>query len=374
MKKTYIFLIFMVTIFFIVSCIRFGKSNPLKSVRFEGIPISKISINNKPMENIRAILDGSEILVLYDTTDTKTKEKETVEISFHNQDGTRYINDKGSYGRINSFYNSRPLSNDEISKLTDEQQRKLIFTVFEENRKDVYYNMVYIKGGTFNMGSRKTLDEIPVHRITVNDFYMDKYEVTVIEYLKFCHATKRRPPQQPRWNKDTHPIINVSWRDANAYAKWSGKRLPTEAEWEYAARSGKKNNWFAWGNVKPNKKRGDNIADESVRTEYRSWNYWQGYYDGFVFTSPVGSFLPNEIGLHDMGGNVKEWCADWYDKTFYKKSPRLNPTGPSKGSRRILRGGSWNYGPGDVRLTKRYRYKNTLKLNYIGFRCVKDVE
>jgi len=75
-----------------------------------------------------------------------------------------------------------------------------------------------------------------------------------------------------------------------------------------------------------------------------------------------------------MGGNIKEWCSDWYGKNYYKKSPQLNPKGPSNGSRRVLRGGSWNYGPGDVRLTKRYRYKNSLKLNYIGFRCVKDVE
>jgi formylglycine-generating enzyme len=374
MKKIIIFLVFAITLFSIKSCIQFGRSTPLKSVRFEGIPISKISINNKPMENIRAIIDGSEILVLYDTTNAKSKEKETVEITFKNQDGYRFINEKGSYGRINSSDNSHPLSYDEVTKLSDEEQRKLIFTVFEENRKDPYYNMVYVKGGTFNMGSRKTLDEIPIHRITISDFYMDKYEVTVLDYLKFCQATNRRPTQQPRWNKDDHPVINVSWKDANAYAKWKGKRLPTEAEWEYAARSGPKNNWFAWGNVKPNRKRGDNIADEAVRTEYSSWNYWQGYYDGYVFTSPVGSFLPNELGLYDMGGNVKEWCADWYDKGFYKKSPSLDPKGPSKGSRKLLRGGSWNYGPGDVRLTKRYYYKATLKLNYIGFRCVKDVE
>ena len=186
MKKATKLLIIFIFLFCAIGCIALNKSSFLKTVRFEGIPISKISINEKPMENIRAILDGSEILVLYDTTNIVTKEKETIEIVFENQDGVRYISDNGSYGRINSYNIPRPLSLEEINSLSEAEQKNLIFTIFEENRRDVYYNMVYIKGGTFNMGSRKTLDEIPVHRVTISDFYMDKYEVTVLDFLKFC--------------------------------------------------------------------------------------------------------------------------------------------------------------------------------------------
>jgi len=370
---------FFLTLLFIISltlssCFKFGQNISLSNYRIEGISIDKVFIKEKPASNIHAIWKGSKVLVLYDTTNTKTKETSTIELAFNSMDEVYYQDEAGIQGKIISLNNDRALSEQEIESMSGEEKSKLVFIIYEKKIDNPYYNMVLVSGGTFNMGSRKSLDEIPVHRITVNDFYMDKHEVTVLEYIKFCRATKRNFPQQPFWNKDNHPVVNVSWKDAKAYAKWAGKRLPTEAEWEYAARSGNKGNWFAWGNVKPKQKRGDNIADEAVRSEYSSWNYWEGYYDGFVYTSPAGSFLPNIFGLYDMGGNVKEWCLDKYGKGYYKSSPRHNPTGPKKGSRRILRGGSWNYGPGDVRLTKRYRFKSTLKLNYIGFRCVKDVE
>ncbi len=373
--KRYIFLTFLLLTFLVISnCSRYGKGIPINNIRIEGISINKVFIEDKPAEKARAFWTGSEVNVFYDTTNTKTRETATVELRFNEEEEGYFSTSKGILGKVISISTDKSLSEEDIVALSEDERKKLIFVIYQNDRNDPYYNMVLIKGGTFNMGSRKTLDEIPIHRVTVNDFYMDKHEVTVMEFIKFCSATRRKYPPQPFWNKDNHPAVNISWKDANAYAKWLGKRLPTEAEWEYAARSGNNGHWFAWGNVKPQKKRGDNIADEAVRVEYSSWNYWEGYYDGYVFTSPVGSFLPNLFGLYDMGGNTKEWCSDWYIKNYYKKSPKHNPKGPAKGSRRILRGGSWNYGPGDIRLTKRYRFKSTLKLNYIGFRCVKDVE
>jgi len=374
MGKITSLILFIIISLNLTNCINFGSNIPLNHIRIESVSIDKIFIRNKPAKNIRAVWYGSEVLVSYDTTDAKAQKTATVDLSFTNSDGIYYKHKSGRLGKIISVNNDNVLNEQQIEELATTESPSLVFVIYDDVRDDPYYNMVFVRGGTYNMGSRKAMDEIPIHRITVNDFYIDKYEVTVDEYIRFCRATRRNFPQQPMWNKDNHPVVNVSWKDAKAYAKWAGKRLPTEAEWEYASRAGAKGNWFAWGNVKPSKKRGDNIADESVRTEYSSWNYWEGYYDGFVYTSPVGSFLPNPFGVYDMGGNVKEWCADWYGKTFYKNSPRHNPEGPNKGSRRVLRGGSWNYGPGDVRLTKRYRFKSTLKLNYIGFRCVKDVE
>lgn len=373
MKFKVCVLILIINMLIMVNCFYLGQSVPIKNIRFEGIAINNVFLKDKPAENIRAFWKESEVLVYYDTTNIITNETSTIELIFKRKDEHLYSTYSGQHGNIFS-QNNKLLSYKEISDLPESEKNNLLFIIFDTDKDSPYYNMVLIPGGTFTMGSRKTLDEIPMHRVSLNNFYIDKYEVTVEEFIKFCTATRRSYPRQPSWNKDNHPVVNVSWEDANAYAKWVGKRLPTEAEWEYAARSGEKGNWFAWGNRQPAGKTGDNIADEAVRSEYSSWNYWEGFYDGFVYTSPVGSFSPNHFGIYDMGGNVKEWCADWYDKNYYKKSPKLNPKGPEKGSRRVLRGGSWNYGPGDVRLTKRYRFKSTLKLNYIGFRCVKDVE
>ena len=175
----------------------------------------------------------------------------------------------------------------------------------------------------------------PRHEVQVDSFYLGRYVVTNAQYKKFCDKTKRKYPENPhQWdfdsnyflNKPDYPVINVNWNDATAYAKWAGGRLPTEAEWEYAATGGTITNYY-WG-------------DGSLSDYVNNWGI-KGK-DTWEYTSPVGSFPPNQFGLYDMLGNVWEWVADWYDNDYYKNSPRKNPKGPKTGHQRVSRGGAWD--------------------------------
>jgi sulfatase modifying factor 1 len=262
--------------------------------------------------------------------------------------------------------------------------------------------MLFIRGGTFQMGSKHgESDEQPVHSVTVSDFYLGKYEVTVAEFKAFVDASGYSTDAEKdggstiwtglswdkragiNWRHDAegklrpqseynHPVIHVSWNDATEYCKWlsrqSGKtyRLPTEAEWEYAAGNGSRHTKYSWGNGDPSGKNGGNVTDESKRPgDGVSWaTKFEGYNDGYWYTAPVGSYNPNDFGLHDMTGNVWEWCSDWYDSDYYKNSPSSNPTGPSSGSSRVLRGGSWADGPQSCRVA--YRGDGTPGVRYSG--------
>ena len=217
---------------------------------------------------------------------------------------------------------------------------------------------VFIEGGVFEMGTKDSgeSDERPLHQVHLNDYYIDKYEVTVAQFKKFCAATGHVMPPAPGggW-KDDLPVVRVTWDDANAYAQWAGERLPTEAEWEYAARGGRKSAGYAYS--------GSNNADDVA------WH--DGNSDGQVH--PVGQKQPNELGLYDMSGNVWEWCSDWYDSRYYAGSPELNPKGPPSGKGRVLRGGSWFDRPDNARTSNRYMNQPTSLVKYYGFRCVKDL-
>jgi len=219
--------------------------------------------------------------------------------------------------------------------------------------------MVLIPAGEFQMGSNDgSYDEKPVHTVYLDAFYMDKYEVTNAQYRKFMDATGHKAPiywNDSKYNTPDYPVVGVSWNDAKAYAEWARKRLPTEAEWERAARGGLKGKEYPWG---------DGISHDDANY------YGTGGKDKWKYTSPVGSFAPNGYGLYDMTGNVWELCADWYDKDYYSSSPPRNPRGPSSGIWRVVRGGSCSYLGSKLRCAGRGYGDPAVAYVNDGFRCV----
>ncbi len=260
--------------------------------------------------------------------------------------------------------------------------------------------MVELPGGTFRMGAMipGDPDEQPVHDVTVDPFRMDEHEVTNRQFAEFvsqtgyettarqrgwsyvfdrrqqewvrCEGADWRHPGGPDTSLDgrhDYPVVHVSWLDAAAYARWSGKQLPTEAQWEYAARAGLRDANYPWG------------RQELIDGEYQA-NYRQHGKpidaDGFAAAAPVRSFRPNRYGLYDMSGNVWEWCADWYDAGYYRGSPPENPPGPSEGQHRVQRGGSW-LSPENFRLdyhvSTRDKHLPEATYQHVGFRCIRAI-
>ncbi len=294
--------------------------------------------------------------------------------------------------------------------------------------------MVLIQGGSFSMGSEEFADAKPVHTVTVNSFWMDKHEVTNADFKKFVDATAyvtvaERPldpkdfpgvPQDKlvpgsavftppsgkvpldnplQWweykpgadwqhpegpgssikGRENEPVVHISYIDAEAYAKWAGKRLPTEAEWEYAAKGGKQNDPYYWGH-------------ELMVGKKWPANIFQGEFphhdtkeDGYNKAAKVMSFPANDFGLYDMEGNVWEWCSDFYTPDYYSSSPANNPKGPNKSFdpeepgavKRVQRGGSFMCSDQYcIRYKAGSRGKGEISSgsNNLGFRCVIDVK
>ncbi len=243
--------------------------------------------------------------------------------------------------------------------------------------------------------------ELPQHQVSLDAFYLDKYEVTNRLFQRFVQQTGYRTTAEnegsawafveakgweevkgANWQKpegsasvfqtgrEEHPVVAVSWDDAVSFCRWRGKRLPSEAEWEYAARAGTTTQYW-WGQGNPGTRRVENIADESAKHLLKV--VMSGYNDGAVRTAPVGSYETNPWGLYDISGNVAEWTADWYDGGYYSKSPAGNPKGPSSGEYRVIRGGSWIYVPVSIRSANRSWLTPTLRTDTLGFRCAQDI-
>lgn len=281
-------------------------------------------------------------------------------------------------------------------------------------------SMIWLPGGEFKMGTDDAEGfpsdgEGPVRVVRVNPFYLDATTVTNRDFTRFVDATQYQTDAErygwsfvfsafvrrsvarrvtravegvPWWwvvegadwrhpegpgssilTRQDHPVVHVSWNDAMAYAAWAGKRLPTEAEWEYAARGGLSQKRYPWG-------------DDLTPGGRHYCNIWQGQFpthntveDGYAGTAPAASFPPNGFGLYNMAGNVWEWCADWFSAVFHRQGPYDNPTGPKTGTERVIRGGSYlchaSY-CNRYRVAARSRNTPDSSTGNMGFRCAQD--
>jgi formylglycine-generating enzyme len=261
--------------------------------------------------------------------------------------------------------------------------------------------MVWVRGGEFVMGSTQlpASDCRPPHTVELAGFWADQHCVTNAQFQRFVAETQYVTTAEQvgqsqvfdtttrRWQQvagatwqhplgprshlieaENLPVVHVSWHDAMAYATWAGKRLLTEAEYEHAARGGLLDTRYAWGNGAP-------AADRPLA------NFWQGRFpqvdrrlDGFDYVSPVAQFPPNRFGLYDMAGNTWCWCSDWYDAQYYLTTPGVNPSGPSQGTERVLRGGSWLSTldhPDQLAVATRFHAPPEFTSNDVSFRCAR---
>lgn len=232
--------------------------------------------------------------------------------------------------------------------------------------------MVLIPEGDFIMGGNEgSGNERPEHKVWLDAYLLDQFEVTIKLYGQFLKETERRAP--PLWDEDAintagdRPAVGLTWMDAEAYCKWAGKRMPTEAEWEKGAR-GTDGRRYPWGHMQP-------FVDIA--------NYNRGVWVSYPITLvPVTSGVAgmsirhglkeggrSPYGLYHMAGNAAEWVADWYDREYYQKSPDRNPKGPASGENRVIRGGSWSDLPVGLRVTARVSAEPDFRDLTLGVRC-----
>ncbi len=236
---------------------------------------------------------------------------------------------------------------------------------------------IFVAGGRFMQGLPGDPDSGPPHIVDVDPFLLDATEVSVGEYNLCVRAGRCAPAgtgrmcNGARLERSSHPINCVTWAEAQAYCRFVGRRLPTEAEWERAAR-GDHRGPYPWGGSWPPPEKAVNLADASARRVHPEWLTDSTYRDGYPETSPVGALGPPGSGLRDIAGNVMEWTADFY--AAYPPTPQLNPTGPNKGDARVVRGSSFGHATRvEFMLARRRAYRPGARSAHIGFRCASDV-
>jgi formylglycine-generating enzyme required for sulfatase activity len=258
-----------------------------------------------------------------------------------------------------------------------ERAKMLALLAKTQAPREASTDWILVPAGEIEMGAEggpATPDEGPKHKVSLDAFYIGTYEVSNRHYHAFVKATGRRNPENccdaryNIWRGDTLldgvgdlPVINVSWEDAVAYCKWIGGRLPTEAEWEKAAR-GTDGRTYPWGN--------EPVSGNRANYSFDPVAMW----DGPASLAKVHQydFGRSPYGAYEMAGNVWEWVQDWYDENYYKNSPAKNPQGPSEGRERVIRGGSWRDTADMLRSTNRSKHAPGERRVYIGFRCAKD--
>jgi sulfatase modifying factor 1 len=233
-----------------------------------------------------------------------------------------------------------------------------------------------VSGGEFEMGAEGEpagADESPKHKVYLDSFYIGQYEVSNQQYHTFVKATGHKAPENedPKYSiwrgqdmlEGTNhlPVVNVTWEDAAAYCKWAGARLPTEAEWEKAAR-GTDGRTYPWGN--------EPVTGNRTNYSIENVTFWEG--PATLANVEMYDFGRSPYGAYEMAGNVWEWTQDWYDETYYKNSPDKNPAGPPGGKDKVVRGGGWQSNAQTVRSANRHKQNPTDRRVYVGFRCAKD--
>lgn len=269
---------------------------------------------------------------------------------------------------------------------------------------------VRVPAGRFVMGcavgdSGCEAHERPRHEVRLTrDVWLTRTEITVGGYAAFIEATAYRTQADRTgrgrdWNQDkgewewvsgltfrrpyadgivadqSWPAVQVAWADADAYCRWAGGRLPTEAEWEYGARGGRDGEKFPWGDAPVPRVVGRQHAngpDEQNLRLFPRWDVFPGYDDGYARLAPVGTLAPNGFGLLDMAGNAWEWVHDWHQADYYRASPSDDPSGPASGVARVVRGGSWGYAPKQHRNSERGYAEPDFWTSTFGFRCAFD--